>query len=245
MQDYTQDYLLNQKVQIFQPINGYRASTDAVFLSSLINKVKKGQSILDVGSGTGAVSLCLARRFAKEEIKIVGLELQEQLAQLSNLSAQKNGYDKFLKYINCNIKDKIDLPNCSFDHVITNPPYSEKDMPSPNNSKAFAHNHHDLNLEAWISFCIKMIKPKGFFYMINRAEAIDDILYCLHERLGNITIIPLYSKPEQDAKRIMIMAQKDSRAATKINSGLIVHNSDGEYTPQAEKILRQAHAFFD
>lgn len=245
MQDYTQDYLLNQKVQILQPVNGYRASTDAVFLSSLISNVKKGQTILDVGSGTGAISLCLARRFEKDDIKIIGLELQEQLAQLSNLSAQTNGYDSFLNYINCNIKDKIELPNCSFDHVITNPPYSEKDMPSPNDSKAFAHNHHDLDLEAWMNFCIKMIKPKGFFYMINRAEAIDNILYHLHNKLGNITIIPLYSKEGQDAKRIMIMAQKDSHAATKINSGVIVHTHDGQYTTKAENILRQAQGFFD
>ena len=41
---YTNDYLLDKQVKIFQPIDGYRASTDAVFLSSLLdeNKVKKG-----------------------------------------------------------------------------------------------------------------------------------------------------------------------------------------------------------
>ena len=59
MIDYTNDYLLNLKVKIFQPVNGYRASTDAVLLSSLPDKVKKGDAVLDVGSGTGAISLCL------------------------------------------------------------------------------------------------------------------------------------------------------------------------------------------
>ena len=57
MQPYTQDYLLDKQVKIFQPIDGYRASTDAVMVSSLVHQIKKGDKILDVGSGTGAISL--------------------------------------------------------------------------------------------------------------------------------------------------------------------------------------------
>ena len=60
MAEYTNDYLLNRQVKIFQPVDGYRASTDAVILSSLVQKVKKNDKILDVGSGTGAISLCLS-----------------------------------------------------------------------------------------------------------------------------------------------------------------------------------------
>lgn len=41
MAEYTNDYLLNRQVKIFQPVDGYRASTDAVILSSLVQKVKK------------------------------------------------------------------------------------------------------------------------------------------------------------------------------------------------------------
>ena len=72
MQDYTNDYLLDKKVKIFQPVNGYRASTDAVFLSSILdeNNVKEGGKILDVGSGTGAISLCLASRLKDKKVEI-------------------------------------------------------------------------------------------------------------------------------------------------------------------------------
>lgn len=245
MFEYTNDYLLNKKVKIFQPVNGYRASTDAVLLSSLIAQIKPGENILDVGSGTGAVSLCLAHRLEKHQPQIRGIEIQPELAELSNLSAQANGYG-FVQFLNYNIQDKIpELEPCSFCHVISNPPYALEDMPSPNPSKSTAHNFQQLDLTAWIKFCIKMLRPFGHFYMINRAEAVNEILCSLYHKAGNITIIPVYSKPGQNAKRVMIYAQKDSKAPTIIHSGITIHTADSQYTPDAHQILREGKGFFE
>lgn len=240
MLDYTHDYLLNKKVTIYQPVEGYRASTDAVILSSLVSQLKNGEKILDVGSGTGAISLCLAERFKLYNPQIIGLELQAELAQLANLSAAANDFN-FLQYINVDIRHKLpaNLPNCSFNHVITNPPYAQNDMPSPNSSKATAHNFEAFSLTSWIDFCIKMLAPKGHFYIINRAEAITEILASIHGKLGDIQIIPLFSKSGQVAKRVMIKAQKDSKAPSIIHTGFVVHDEDGEYTNAAYKILRE------
>lgn len=106
MQEYSEDYLLDKRVRIFQPLNGYRASTDAVILSSLIARIKDGDAVLDVGSGTGAVALCLAERFKTLRPGITGLELQAELAELSNMSAAANGFDGFLTFVNADIADK-------------------------------------------------------------------------------------------------------------------------------------------
>ena len=55
---YTHDYLLDKQIKIFQPEDGYRTSSDAVLLSSLVT-VKNGDSILDVGSGSAQwLSVC-------------------------------------------------------------------------------------------------------------------------------------------------------------------------------------------
>ena len=245
MLNYTQDYLLDKKVKIFQPVDGYRASTDAIMVSSLVHKIKPNDKILDVGSGTGAISLCLAERFKSFNPQITGLELQPELAELSNMSAQENGFSDILHYFNCNIKDKLDfIKPCSFQHVISNPPYTDHDMPSPNASKAQAHNHTNFNLEAWVQFCIKMLAPQGMFYMINRAEAIDDILYSIHKKLGAVKIIPLFTKEQIKAKRVMIVAKKDSKTPTEILPAFTVHTENG-YTDKAFDILRSGKSFFD
>lgn len=237
MNDYSENYLLDRKVKIYQPDDGYHASSDAVLLASAIADVKQNDNILDVGSGTGAVALCLCERFKAKNILVRGLEIQPQLAELANRSAEANGFD-FAEFIHADIKD-CPLPFCSFAHVISNPPYAEKDLPSPQDSKAAAHNFSTVpNLGEWIKFCIKMIRPQGHFYMINRAAALEEILYHIHGKLGDIHVMPLYSKNGQEAKRIIVTARKDSKAPLRICRPLYVHTENGAYTPEAEAILR-------
>lgn len=244
---YTEDYLLDKQVKILQPVNGYRASSDAVLLSAMVSQIKNGAKILDVGSGTGAISLCLAQRLQNRNIYIHGVELQTELVELANLSAAANGFD-FVHFQQIDIRRKLnheELTPCSFDAVISNPPYSEHDMPSPNSSKAAAHNHSEFSLQQWLAFCLKMSKPFGHLYFVHRVEALPQICAALQNKAGALTILPLYSKYGQNAKRILVAAQKDSKAPCQILPPLITHDANGQYTEQAEKILRQGLTFAD
>lgn len=235
MADYSEDYLLNKKIKIFQPIDGYRAAIDAVLAAAAVTDVRPQDTLLDLGSGTGAISLCLADRYPNNQI--IGVEIQPQLAELSNLSAQANGFAN-LHYLNQNIFDKS-LPFCSFAHVVTNPPYFDSNMPtSPKSGKATAHNFKQAGLKDWLNLCIKMVQPQGHLYIVNRAEALDEILNSLFGRMGEIRIFPFCSKNGQDVKRIVVRARKDSKAPLSIAPETVIHQADGQYTPAAEAILR-------
>lgn len=232
------DYLLNKTVKIYQPESLYHASTDAVWLAAAIHKIRQGDKILDVGSGTGAVSLCLAARFKDKNLQITGVDIQKDLVEAANLSAKANGFNN-LSFEEVDVLYSKYHP-CSFNHVISNPPYADADMPSPNVSKAKAHNFESEGLQKWIDFCIKALKPQGCFYMINRAEALDDIITFLHGRLGGIEIFPLFSKPKDNkAKRVIVRAQKDSNAPLIIHTPIYVHKEDNTHSDMAEKVLRQ------
>ena len=240
MTDLSAHYLLDQKVKLYQPERAYHASSDAVWLAAAVSHVKEGDTFLDVGAGTGAVSLCVAERFKAQNIQITGLEIQSALAEAANKSAASNHFD-FVSFV-CTDIFKSTLAPCSFAHVMTNPPYALDDMPSPNKSKACAHNFQKTDLKSWIDFCIKMIRPQGYFYMINRTEALDEILTAIHGRLGQIEVFPLYSKLGQQAKRIVLRARKDSKAPLVLHPQTIVHREDGSYTAEAEAVLRQGRA---
>ena len=87
-----------------------------------------------------------------------------------------------------------------------------------------------------------MAKPFGKIYMVNRVEALPLICAELFGKAGNLTIQPLYSKKGRNAKRIIICAQKDSKAPSVILPPLCIHSADDNYSPKAEKILREGYA---
>lgn len=245
--EFSSDYLLDKKIKIFQPLNGYRASTDAVLLAAMVADNLNKAKILDVGSGTGAVSLCLAQRLQARQVEITGIEIQKELAELANFSALQNDF-KFLHYLNLDIREKIGsqyLAPCSFDMVVTNPPYSDHDMPSPNKSKALAHNHSNFNLTQWLHFCLKMTKPFGKIYLVNRVEALPEICNALQGKAGGICILPIYSKENQLAKRIIVTAQKDAKAPCRFLPPFYTHRADGQYTDAANKVLREGFCLRD
>ncbi|MBQ9235532.1 MAG: methyltransferase domain-containing protein [Alphaproteobacteria bacterium] len=237
MTEYDHNFLLNRKVKIYQPCGMYHASTDAVWLAASVNRVRKGDRILDVGSGTGAVSLCLAHRLQDKDVKITGVDIQPDLVRAANLSAEANNFSE-VSFACIDVLHER-YAHCSFNHVVTNPPYYDKSMISPNSSKALAHSFESADLHGWIDFCIKALKPQGRFYMINRAAALSDIISALAGRLWGIEIFPLFSKPDEtQAKRVIIRATKDCKTPPLIRAPLYVHTSDGGHTPLAEAVLR-------
>ena len=187
----------------------------------------------------------MAARLSEKKLKITGLDIQADLVKLSNQSSVANGFADFLHYEYADIRNGVSLVPGSFDVVITNPPYSDHDMPSPNTGKQLAHNLQNFSLFEWLVFCLKMLKPKGEVFVINRAEAVNEILAALHNRAGEVRLLPIYSKSGREAKRIAVIAKKGTRGITRILPPFYVHNEDGSYAETAEKILRKGCGYFD
>jgi len=240
VESFTSDDFLGGRLALKQPIKGYRITSDSVFLSATIT-VKKGDRILDMGAGSGALLSLLAARLGSEvnDCTLHGIEIQPDLISL----ARENSVDN-ISYFEGNILNEVEgcAPN-SYHHVISNPPYYEKNKvsPSPHKTKAVAHGSGMIDLKVWIERMVRMVRPKGYLTLIHRADRLDDILSALKEKTGSIILYPLYSKAGNDANRVIIRAQKDAKGFLCLKSGLTLHTSEGNYIEAAEDILRHAH----
>lgn len=235
----SRDAFLGGRLQLWQPIKGYRAATDPVLLAAAC-PATTGQSVLDLGCGAGAAALCLATRVPG--LLLAGLELQEDFASLARRNAAENAITMQVE-----TGDLTRMPKPlrrAFDHVIANPPYyATGGTPSPLPSRAQAMQV-ETPLADWVHAAARRLHPGGWLTMILGTDALPAVLTALPPRLGSITILPLAPRETRPATRILLRARKGGRAPFRLLAPLIqhagpVHDGDRDsYSARANDILR-------
>lgn len=241
--DLTHDAFLCGRLHLWQPKRGYRAATDAVLLAAAC-PAEPGQSVLDLGCGAGAASLCLAARVPG--LVQTGLELQEDYAALARRNAAGNGVA--LTVVTGDLTEMPASLRRGFDHVIANPPwYPRGGSPSPVAGRDVALRA-ELPLGEWVAAASRRLDPGGWLTMITGADGLPEVLAALAPRMGSATVLPIAAREGRPALRIILRARKGGKAAFRLLAPLITHQGaahDGDresYTARANAILREGVA---
>jgi tRNA1(Val) A37 N6-methylase TrmN6 len=104
--------------------------------------------------------------------------------------------------------------------------------------KAAAHVEAGAGLEEWITCALTQLRRKGGLTVIHRADRLDQLMATLIGRAGEIVVFPLWPGDGKPAKRIIVRARKGVATPLRLLPGLVLHGTDGRYTPEAEAILR-------
>ena len=227
--ELTHDAFLCGKLHLWQPKHGYRAATDAVLLAAAC-PAKAGQSVLDLGCGAGAASLCLASRVAG--LVQTGLELQEDYAALARQNATENRVA-----LNVVVGDLTAMPAAL--RVGT-----KAGSPSPIAGRDMALRA-ELPLADWVAAASKRLEPGGWLTMIFGTDGLPEVLSALAPRLGSAVVLPLAAREGRPALRVILRARKGGRAAFRLLAPLVTHQGmahDGDresYTARANAVLRE------
>ena len=212
-----------------------------MLLSDYAKNIKKDAIVVDIGTGTGIIGLLLCKK-AKLK-KIYGVEIQEDVAKMAERSVQLNSLEDKFEIINIdinNISDKLD--NNSIDVIVTNPPYKKKNTGLLNEEEKKLISRHEIKctLEDIVKTSYKLLKSKGEFYMVHRAERLVDILYTLrNNKLEPKNIRFVHSKAGEKPKLILIRCVKDAKEYLKIENPLFIYDNNGEYTDEILKIYNK------
>jgi tRNA1(Val) A37 N6-methylase TrmN6 len=236
----TDDAFLGGRVQLWQPKRGYRAATDPVLLAACC-PAKRGQTVLDLGCGAGAASLCLSARVGG--LALSGLELQPDYADLARRNAARAGAD-----LAVHEGSVLDMPKplrVNFDQVITNPPYYlPVGTPAADSGRDLALREA-VSIGEWIDAAKRRVAPLGWLTLIVRADRMGDALAGLGSSMGTISILPIAARVGREAGRVIIRTRKGGRAGLRLMAPLILHEgaehlSDGDdHSHQAEAVFRR------
>lgn len=227
-----EDLFLNGRVIVRQPHDGFRAGLDAVMLAAAVAALP-GEEVLELGAGAGTAALCLAARLAG--VAVTGVEIDPALVALATQNAAANAAEG-VRFVEA---DVLALPadlKREFPHVMCNPPFHESEgrrSPDPRRDRALRDRG---SFGDWLETGLKRTASGGSFTAIFRADRLSEALARLPSR--GLTIYPLWPRAREAAKRIVLRSRKGSNAASILLPGLVLHNSDGTFTSEAEDILR-------
>lgn len=243
--ELTQDGFLGGRVRIWQPRKGYRAGTDPVLLAAAV-PAKPGQSILELGCGAGTAALCLAARVPG--LRLTGIELQPDYADLARRNAAENGAD--LEVVEADLRAlPVELRQQRFDHVLLNPPYFDRARGTAADDRGRdVALGGDTALADWLSAGSRRLAPAGTLTIICRTERLPEVLTDLPPSLGSPRLLPLMSRAGRASERFLLQATKGAKAPFQLLPPLILHTGpthDGDrddYSEIASAILRDGAA---
>jgi tRNA1(Val) A37 N6-methylase TrmN6 len=183
--------------------------------------------------------LCLAARVAG--VQAVGIDRDPALITLAGENAAANGWPT-LRFIAADIARLPPLD--TFDHACANPPYhSEAGTPSPDASRRAAKQAAEGSLAAWATALARPLRPRGTLTFVVPAALLPEAVAAFGiAGCAAIAALPLWSKPGQAAKLLLLRGIKGSRAPFRLLPGLVLHGSDGRFTAEADAILRGGSA---
>ncbi|HEY2071448.1 MAG TPA: DUF2007 domain-containing protein [Rhizomicrobium sp.] len=229
------DRFLGGRITIRQPEQGFRSGLDAVMLAAAV-PARDGDTTLELGAGVGVASLCLAARV--EGCAVTGVEIDAALTERATANAFAN--DLVATFVTA---DVFALPaelRRDFTHVFCNPPFHGADgETSPDAARARALQD-DGKLADWLTTGLKRTISNGTFTAILRADRLAEALAALPDR--GVTLFPLWARAGEPAKRVILRVAKDSRAPLAMLPGLVLHESNGDYTDAADDVLREGGA---
>ena len=198
----------------------------------LIARIRKGDHVLDMGTGTGIIPILLKSKTKGEHF--TGLEIQEECADMATRSVQYNGLESAVDIVCGDIKEAAGIFGAaSFDVVTSNPPYmiGAHGLQNPYMAKAIARHEVLCTLEDVVSQASKVLKDRGRFFMVHRPFRLAEIFSVLTRyKLEPKRMQLVYPYIDREPNMVLIEALKGGNSRITVEKPLIVYEKPGVYT---------------
>ncbi|MFD2202403.1 tRNA1(Val) (adenine(37)-N6)-methyltransferase [Shivajiella indica] len=140
-----------------------KVSTDGVILGAY-SGLGNPNNILEIGTGTGVVSLMLAQRFPQAQV--TGLEIDYDAWVQASFNADKSPWGNRIIFKNQSFQDFYQNENQKFDFIISNPPYYPDHLKSNNQQRNLALHNDSLTFSDLVEGTSKLLSKEGDFWVI-------------------------------------------------------------------------------
>ena len=225
-------------LHIIQSPDKFCFGMDAVLLSGFAY-AKRGDKVIDLGTGTGILPLLLWAKTKGEHF--IGLEIQEESADMARRSIAGNNLAN-VEIVDGDIKsvDKL-FERQNFDVVTSNPPYmiNEHGITNPEAPKQIARHEILCTLEEVVKAAAYLLKSNGRFFMVHRPFRLPEIFENLRKyRLEPKRMRLVHPQLDKEPNMVLIEAVKYGKPRLTVEKPLIVYDKDMKYTEEMMRDYR-------
>ncbi len=231
------DDLERSNLKIIQDPSKFCFGMDAVLLTGFA-RVRRGENVLDIGTGTGIIPLLLSAKTQGRHF--TGIEIQPDMADMAARSVAYNHLEDRIDIVCADVRraDELWTPG-TWDVITCNPPYmNEKSgLHNPKDALAIARHEIACTLEDVVRVSCAMLRSRGRIYMVHRPHRLIDIIDLMRTyRLEPKTIQMVHPFIDREANMVMIEAVREGGAYLRALPPIVVYESQGVYTPQIREI---------
>jgi len=231
-------YFRFKQFQVNQEKAGMKVCTDSCIFGAYIDP-GKAQNILDIGSGTGLLSLMLAQ---KSNAVIDAVEIESDAAIQSEENFKNSKWGDRLYIFKSSIQDFSLRAAKKYDLIVSNPPFFANHLLSPNPKLNKAIHSTTLSFKELSECVARLLSQDGKFYVLLPAyeasvleETLKELKLFLQHRLE--------IKDKSEGKIIRVIDCYSSFPATSTNESFIIKDSEGQYTSEFSELLHPYYLF--
>jgi len=236
----TLDDIAGGRLKVFQKARGYRFSLDALLLSHFVS-LRPADNILELGTGSGVISLILAGR--REDVRITGIDVQEEMVEMAGRSVALNGLGERMEVRPGDVRDvKALFQPRSFDVVVANPPYRKINSGriNPVKEKALARHEILATTADFLQAAAYVLKSAGRVCLIYPATRMAELFSSMRvARIEPKKLRIVYSRASALGKFLLVEGIMEGGEELEVLPPLFIYDDKGEYTEEMADIFRE------
>ncbi len=241
--DETVEALFGGRLKVLQKKKGYRYTIDSILLTHFV-RLKEGERVLEIGSGSGVISLVLA--FLNPSVRITGIEIQESLAGMARRSVAINDLEGRAEIFHSDARVVGDhLQSQFFDVAVFNPPYRKvgSGRVNPREEKTVARHEVEGSIADFLRAARHALKTGGRLYLIYPCSRMVTALHRMRsETLEPKSLRMIHSKPGSRGDFMLVEGVKGGGEELTTLPPLFIYGSDGRYSEELKAIFKDFSA---
>jgi len=238
-EDETLESLFGGRLKVLQKKKGYRYTIDSVLLAHFVEP-KKRDRIIELGAGSGVISLLLA--FRNPGVRVTGLEIQADLADMAARSVSMNGLEERVKMICGDARKAAEfLETRSQDVAVFNPPYRKIGSGQVNPATEKALSRHEIagSIADFLKAASHALEPGGRICMIYPCSRMVEAIHRM--RAGKMEpkrLRMVHSKPGSRGDFILVEGMKGGGEELAVLPPLYIYKESDGYSEELEELFR-------